>query len=148
MLLYQLMQNQQSHSLSLLLFLIITFFFVIISFSLIVLFTYFEITLWMVTYWTYLRCLCSYHNMSTVTAFPYLNFTLFKHLCSFNILKKCTISLFVVLLNLFIINKLSLPITIKKLFISYILVNDSTIETPVSFAVEQLKTSDVCKKKQ
>ena len=39
-------------------------------------------------------------------------------------------------------------ITIKKLFISYILVNDSTIETPVSFAVEQLKTSDVCKKKQ
>ena len=36
--------------------------------------------------------------------------------------------------------------TIKKLFISYILVNDSTIETPVSFAVEQLKTSDVCKK--
>jgi hypothetical protein len=28
------------------------------------------------------------------------------------------------------------------------LVNDSTIETPVSFAVEQLKTSDVCKKKQ
>ena len=60
MLLYQLMRNQQSHSLSLLLFLIITFFFVIISFSLIVLFTYFEITLWMVTYWTYLRCLCSY----------------------------------------------------------------------------------------
>jgi len=49
---------------------------------------------------------------------------------------------------LFIINKLSLPITIKKLFISYILVNNSTIETPVSFAVEQLKTSDVCKKKQ
>jgi len=49
---------------------------------------------------------------------------------------------------LFIINKLSLPITIKKLFISYILVNDSTIETPVSFAVEQLKTIGVCKKKQ
>ena len=38
--------------------------------------------------------------------------------------------------------------TIEKLFVSYILVNDSTIETPVSFAVEQLKTSDVCKKKQ
>ena len=35
-------------------------------------------------------------------------------------------------------------ITIKKLFISYILVNDSTIETPVSFAVEQLKTIGVC----
>jgi len=37
---------------------------------------------------------------------------------------------------------------LQKLFISYILVNDFTIETPVSFAVEQLKTSDVCKKKQ
>jgi len=36
----------------------------------------------------------------------------------------------------------------QKLFISYILVNDSTIETPVSFAVEQLKTISVCKKKQ
>ena len=44
---------------------------------------------------------------------------------------------------------LLLPLTtIKKLFISYILVNDSTIETPVSFAVEQLKTIGVCKKKQ
>ncbi|WP_280202075.1 hypothetical protein [Bacteroides fragilis] len=38
--------------------------------------------------------------------------------------------------------------TIEKLFVSYILVNDSTIETPVSFAVEQLKTIGVCKKKQ
>jgi len=28
------------------------------------------------------------------------------------------------------------------------LVNDSTIETPVSFAVEQLKTIGVCKMKQ
>lgn len=36
----------------------------------------------------------------------------------------------------------------QKLSISYILVNDSTIETPVSFAVEQLKTIGVCKKKQ
>ena len=35
---------------------------------------------------------------------------------------------------LLIINSLLLSITIKKLFISYILVNDSTIETPVSFA--------------
>lgn len=41
-----------------------------------------------------------------------------------------------------------MPTTIKKLFTSYILVNDSAIETPISFAVEQLKTSDVCKKKQ
>ena len=49
---------------------------------------------------------------------------------------------------LLIIKCLPRPITIKKLSISYILVNDSTIETPVSFAVEQLKMSDVCKKKQ
>lgn len=38
--------------------------------------------------------------------------------------------------------------TIKKLFISYVLVNDSTIETPVSFTIEQLKTIGVNKKKQ
>lgn len=36
----------------------------------------------------------------------------------------------------------------QKLYHSYILVNDSTIETPVSFAVEQLKTIGVCKTKQ
>ena len=66
---------------------------------------YFKIALWMITYRTYFRCLSSYHNMPAVTAFPYLYFTLFKHLCSFNILKKCTISLFVVLLNLFIVNR-------------------------------------------
>ena len=66
---------------------------------------YFKIALWMITYRTYFRCLSSYHNMPAVTTFPYLYFTLFKHLCSFNILKKCTISLFVVLLNLFIVNR-------------------------------------------
>lgn len=38
--------------------------------------------------------------------------------------------------------------TIQKLYHSYILVDDSTIETPVSFAVEQLKTISVCKTKQ
>ena len=54
----------------------------------------------MITYRTYLRSLCSYHDMSAVTAFPYLNFALFKYLCSFNILKKCTISFLMVLLNL------------------------------------------------
>ena len=68
--------------------------------SLIILFMYFKIALRMITYRTYIRRLSSYHNMSTVTAFPYLNFALFKYLCSFNILKKCTISLFVMLLNL------------------------------------------------
>ena len=61
---------------------------------------YFKIALWMITYRTYFRCLSSYHNMSAVTAFPYLNFALFKYLCSFNILKKCSISLLMVLLNL------------------------------------------------
>ena len=43
---------------------------------------------------------------------------------------------------------MSEKISLDSSVISYILVNNSTIETPVSFAVEQLKTSDVCKKKQ
>ena len=67
---------------------------------LIVLCADFKIALRMITYRTYIRSFCSYHNMSTVTAFPYLNFALFKYLCSFNILKKCTISFLMVLLNL------------------------------------------------
>ena len=54
----------------------------------------------MITYRTYLRGFCSYHNMSTVPTFPYFDFTLFKYLCSFNILKECSISLLVMLLNL------------------------------------------------
>ena len=41
---------------------------------------YFKIALWMITYRTYFRRLSSYHNMSAVTAFPYLNFALFKYL--------------------------------------------------------------------
>ena len=68
--------------------------------SLIILFMYFKIALWMITYRTYFRCLSSYHNMPAVTAFPYFNFTLFKNFSSFNILKKCTISFLMVLLNL------------------------------------------------
>ncbi len=36
----------------------------------------------------------------------------------------------------------------QKLSHSYIPVLFFTIKTPISFAVEQLKTSDVCKKKQ
>lgn len=39
-------------------------------------------------------------------------------------------------------------IAIKKLFVSYVLVNDYTIEIPVSFAGEQLKTIGVFKKRQ
>ena len=74
--------------------------FLLYQFMLIIFFMYFKVTLWVITYRTYFRSLCSYYNMSTVTTFPYLNFTLFKHLRSFNILKECTISFFVMLLNL------------------------------------------------
>ena len=74
--------------------------FLLYQFMLIIFFMYFKVTLWVITYRTYFRSLCSYYNMSTVTTFPHLNFTLFKYLCSFNILKECTISFFVVLLNL------------------------------------------------
>ena len=67
---------------------------------LIILCVHFKIALRMITYRAYRRCFCSYHNMSTVTAFPNLDLALFKHLRSFNIFKKCTISLLVMLLNL------------------------------------------------
>ena len=60
---------------------------------------YFKIALWMIAYRAYLWSLCSDYNMSTVTAFPYLHFALLKHLSSFNVLKKCTISLLMVLFN-------------------------------------------------
>lgn len=36
----------------------------------------------------------------------------------------------------------------QKVIYQLYFVNDTTIETPVSFAVEQLKTIGVCKKKQ
>ena len=67
---------------------------------LIILFMYFKIALWMVAYRAYLRSLGSYYNVSAVTAFPYLNLTLLKYLGSLNIFKKCTVSFFMVLLNL------------------------------------------------
>ena len=40
------------------------------------------------------RCLCTNNNMSAVTTFPNFNFALFKNLSCFNILKKCSISFF------------------------------------------------------
>ena len=50
-------------------------------------------------YRTDFRGFRSNYNMSTVAAFPYLHFALLKHLRSFNVLKKCTISLHMVLFN-------------------------------------------------
>ena len=76
----------------------IIFYFLVYS-PLIILCTYFKITLRMIAYRAYLWSLCSDYNMSTVTAFPYLHFALLKHLSSFNVLKKCTISLLMVLFN-------------------------------------------------
>ena len=37
------------------------------------------------------------HNVAAVAAFPNLNLALFKHLCGFDILKKCTVSLLMML---------------------------------------------------
>ena len=61
---------------------------------------YFKIALRVIAYRAYFRCFCSHYDMSTITAFPYFDFALFKYLCSFNILKKCTISFFMMFLNL------------------------------------------------
>ena len=41
---------------------------------------YFKITLWMITYRTYFRCLCTNNNMSAVTTFPNFNFALLQKL--------------------------------------------------------------------
>ena len=48
---------------------------------------------------TYFRCFCSNYDMSTTT-FPYFHFTFFKIPVKFHILKKCTVSFFMMLLNL------------------------------------------------
>ena len=53
----------------------------------------------MLTYRTYLRSFGSYNNMTTVTAFPHLNFTLLKYLFHFNVVKKSSISLLMSLLD-------------------------------------------------
>ena len=57
----------------------ILFYFLVYS-PLIILCTYFKITLRMIAYRAYLWSLCSDYNMAAVTAFPYLNFALFKYL--------------------------------------------------------------------
>src|SRR5574344_1921521 len=68
----------------------------------------------MVAYRTYLRCFRSHYNVSAVTAFPNLNLTLFKYLSCFNIVKKCTISLFMMLLDC--INSSELSCKLRKSF--------------------------------
>ena len=59
----------------------------------------FKVTLWMIAYRTDLQSFCSDNNMTTVAALPYLNFALLKYLSSIKILKKRTISVFVVLFD-------------------------------------------------
>ena len=49
---------------------------------------------------TYLRCLCSDHDMPTVAALPYLYFTLFEYRSCLHIFKKGTVALLMVLLDL------------------------------------------------
>src|SRR5574344_734312 len=59
----------------------------------------FEIALWMVTCRADTRSLCSYDNVSAVSAFPDLYFALFENSHSLNILQESSISLFMALLN-------------------------------------------------
>ena len=49
---------------------------------------------------TYLRCLCSDHDMPAVATLPYLYFTLFEYRSCLHIFKKGTVALLMVLLNL------------------------------------------------
>ena len=60
---------------------------------------YFKIALWMITYRTYLRSLCSYHDMSAVTALPDGNAALLKHLHGLHVAQKLAVALLVHLLN-------------------------------------------------
>ena len=59
-----------------------------------------KIRLWMIADRTDFRCLCAHHDMSAVTAFPYLNFTLLKHSRRLNVLQKRAITLLMMFLNL------------------------------------------------
>ena len=59
----------------------------------------FEISLWMCTHRTDLRCFFTYHNMSAIAAFPNLHFTLCKNFLHLYIMKKSTISFLMLLLN-------------------------------------------------
>ncbi len=54
----------------------------------------------MLTYRTYFRSSCTNYDVATVTAFPYLNFALLKYLLRFNIVKKCSVSLFMSLFSI------------------------------------------------
>ena len=62
---------------------------------LVVLFSYFKISLWMVAYRTDIRCFCSNYDMTAVSALPDLYAAFLKYLSGLHIIKKRTISLFV-----------------------------------------------------
>ena len=55
--------------------------------------------MWMDAYWANIWCLCTNYDMTTVSAFPNCNATLFKHFLFFNICKKFSISFFMMLFN-------------------------------------------------
>ena len=61
----------------------------------IIFFADFKICLGMLTYRTFLGCLCSNNHMSAVATFPNGYAALFKHCLSFNVVKTCTISFLV-----------------------------------------------------
>ena len=53
----------------------------------------------MIAGWADLWSLCSNDDVSTVSAFPYLNIALLEDRESLDILEKCSVSLFMMLLN-------------------------------------------------
>lgn len=55
----------------------------------------FKICLRVIAHRTDLRSFYAYNDMTAVTALPNLNFTLFKNLFCFNVMKQCTITFFV-----------------------------------------------------
>ena len=58
-----------------------------------------KVRLWMRAGGANLRSLCSYYDMTAVATFPYLNLALLEHFLSLNVVQKCTITLFVALLD-------------------------------------------------
>lgn len=55
----------------------------------------FKIYLRVIAHRTNLRSFYAYNNMTAVTALPNLDFTLFKNLFGFNVVKQCTVTFFV-----------------------------------------------------
>ena len=63
--------------------------------SLVVLSANFEVALWMCANRANFRGFCSNDDVATVAAFPDFNFALFEYSGCFNVLKKCSVALFV-----------------------------------------------------